>query len=111
MGRMVIGDMISDPDGSYRFEFAGFDGRIIVTALDDYGEIWRPDTSVSIGERLRPTAGNETGYVYQVISPGTTGPTEPVWWITGAQQVGTATLEAVESWWPETHAPIVPKLI
>ena len=113
-GRVVVADTISAPDGSYTLQF-DYTGEVVVVALPDYGQVWQPSTHYDPGDRIRPTIGKETGYVYECTLPGDSAATEPVWWIdTGGGTlglVGTATFKAVESWWPVTHAPIRPDIV
>ena len=106
--RIVVGETESAPDGSWSMVLPEWSDEVIIVALDDYGEVWQANTDYEVGDIIRPTVGNETGYVYQATVAGNSGPTEPTWWLSGTDQVGAATFEAVEQWWPETHAPITP---
>ena len=110
--QQVVGTASSAADGTYTMTLPGFSGDVIVVALDEYGEVFRPSRSYLVGDKIRPTVGNETGYVYQCTISGTSGPTEPTWWLnTGGTSLGTvgaATFEALEAWWPVAHAPIAP---
>ncbi|MEM0953286.1 MAG: hypothetical protein AAGI24_04020 [Pseudomonadota bacterium] len=109
--RQIVGETRSGPDGSFTLEF-DHTGEVIVLALGEYGTPWAADTVYAVGDRIRPTTGNETGYAYVCTVPGTAGADEPTWWIgagtTGA--VGTATFEAVSTYWPVAHAPIQPEV-
>jgi hypothetical protein len=113
--RTVVGETRSAVDGSYTMDMAGFFDEAIIIALPDYGIVWKPNTSYDLGDRIRPTLGNETGYVYECTIAGNSDSVEPVWWVdnggasTGA--VGAATFLAVASWWPVAHAPITPVYI
>lgn len=110
--RQVVGAAVSAADGTYTLNtIEDFTDEVIVVALDDYGEEWRPFYSYSVGNRIRPTSGNETGYVYVCTVAGTSAAQEPVWWDddgTAEDSVGSAMFEAVPSWWPVAHAPIAP---
>ncbi len=113
--RQVIGETASLADGSYVMAMAGFFDETIIIALPNYGEFWKPNRSYTVGDRIRPTTGNETGYVYECTIDGVSDAIEPTWWIddggTNTGAVGTATFKAIESWWPVAHAPIVPTYI
>ncbi|MAT91375.1 MAG: hypothetical protein CME59_02115 [Halioglobus sp.] len=108
----VVGETMSGPDGTFTLDIPDMQDPVIVVALDDYGVVWQPDTDYSIGDRIRPPAPNDEGYVYVCLVAGNSGAVEPSWWIadggddTGA--VGTATFQAVESWRPVAHAPMTP---
>jgi len=110
--RQVVGETISGLDGTYTMQLPEFQDPVIVLALDDYGQEWQPSTVYAPGDRIRPTPGNATGYVYECIVGGTSASVEPAWWDnTGGGntgQVGSATFEALESWWPHVHAPVTP---
>jgi len=113
--RQVMGTARSNALGEYQIDLEGFLGEVIIIALDDYGDRWTPGTAFSVGDIIRPTPGNETGYVYRCLVPGGSFPTEPAWWINAGGNetgsVGSATFEAIESWWPLAHAPVVPEFI
>lgn len=110
--RIVVGEATSAADGTYTLETPGFLDEVIVLALDNYGEMWRPNRAYTVGQRIRPTRGNETGYGYDVSIAGDSGSTEPEWWVpaggseTGS--IGTATAAAKPLWWSVAQAPILP---
>ena len=110
--RIVVGETESAVDGTFSMQLQGWDKPVIVVALDDYGEVWQPNTAYSLGDKIRPTPSNETGYVYQCTAAGTSGASEPTWWVADGGgdngAVGTATFQAIEAWWPLAHAPITP---
>ncbi|MEM1113282.1 MAG: LamG-like jellyroll fold domain-containing protein [Pseudomonadota bacterium] len=110
--RRVVGSSVSSEDGSYELRMDGFEGAAIVVAVDNYGEAWLPNRSLAVGDLIRPTKGNETGYVYRVTLAGVSDATEPTWWINNggatSGNIGTAVAEAVESWAPIAHAPLTP---
>ena len=88
--RIVVGETTSAEDGTYTLETPGFVDEVIVLALDNYGEIWRPNRAYLAGQRIRPTRGKETGYGYDITS------------------IGAATAQAKPLWWSVAHAPILP---
>ena len=110
--RIVVGETTSAEDGTYTLETQGFIDEVIVLALDNYGEIWRPNRAYEVGDRIRPTRGNETGYGYDITIAGTSGATEPDWWVpaggSDTGSIGTATAQAKPLWWSVAHAPILP---
>lgn len=113
--RIVVGETISAPDGTYTLQTPGFLDEVIVLALDDYGEVWKANQEYSVGQRIRPTKGNETGYGYDIAIAGNSGATEPAWWVpvggSNQGQIGTAVAEAAPLWWSVAHAPILPQVI
>lgn len=110
--RIVVGETTSAEDGTYTLETPGFLDEVIVLALDNYGEVWRPNRAYTLGQRIRPTRGNETGYGYDITIAGTSGATEPEWWVpaggSDTGSIGTATAQAKPLWWSVAHAPILP---
>lgn len=113
--RLVVGEARSAPDGTYTLETPGFIDEVIVLALDNYGERWKPNTEYAVGARVRPTKGKETGYGYDITVAGNSGATEPVWWVpaggSDTGQIGTATAQARPLWWSVAHAPILPDAV
>lgn len=113
--RVVVGETRSAPDGNYTLQTPGFLDEVIVLALDNYGEVWRPNRTYEVGQRIRPTKGNETGYGYDITVAGNSGETEPLWWVpaggSDTGQIGTATAQARPLWWSVAHAPIQPDVV
>jgi len=113
--RIVVGETTSAEDGTYTLETPGFIDEVIVLALDNYGEIWRPNRAYLVGQRIRPTRGNETGYGYDITIAGDSGSTEPEWWVpaggSDTGSIGAATAVARPLWWSVAHAPILPTAI
>lgn len=77
---------------------------VYLIALDDLGAVFESGASVESDDLIHPTTPN--GYVYRVVTGGELPATEPDWWTTGQQQVGTATLEAREYLRPLAHGPV-----
>lgn len=56
---------------------------------------WGANAAIVANQLVRPSSGNETGYVYQNgTAPGQTGPTEPAW----ATPVGATVADAALIW-------------
>lgn len=110
--RLVVGETRSATDGTYTLQTPGFVDEVVVLALDNYGETWRPNVEYSVGQRVRPTKGNETGYGYDITVAGNSGPTEPAWWLpaggSDTGEIGGATAQARPLWWSVAHAPVLP---
>jgi hypothetical protein len=113
--RLVVGETVSAEDGTYTLSTGDHVGETIVLALEDYGETWKPNQALEVGDRLRPTHPNQNGYVYEVTIAGTSDAQEPAWIIpTGAvttMAVGTATVQGLPLFWSLAHAPILPEQI
>tara|TARA_R100001143_G_C3241334_1_gene79268 strand:- start:199 stop:468 length:270 start_codon:yes stop_codon:yes gene_type:complete len=77
---------------------------VYLIALNDIGAQFEASGEVAVGDVIHPTTPN--GYVYRVVTGGELPATEPDWWTTGQQQVGTATLEAREYLRPLAHGPV-----
>lgn len=110
--RIVVGETTSASDGTYTLETPGFVDEVIVLALDNYGEMWRPNRAYTVGQRIRPTRGNETGYGYDITIAGDSGTEEPTWWTpaggSDTGSIGAATAVAAPLWWSVAQAPILP---
>jgi hypothetical protein len=110
--RQIVGETVSAEDGTYTLDTGSFLDETIVLALEDYGTVWKPNRTLEVGDRIRPTQPNQNGYVYQVTIAGNSGTEEPEWIIpTGAvttMDVGDATVQGLPMFWSLAHAPIVP---
>lgn len=102
----VVGTARSaEADGSYTLSGLVDPGAdVFLMALDDLGAVFEPELEVAGDDLIHPTTPN--GYVYRVVTGGELPATEPDWWTTGQQQVGTATLEAREYLRPLAHGPV-----
>lgn len=102
----VVGSARSgEADGSYTISGLVDPGaNVYLMALDGLGVRFEASVAVVAGDLIRPTIPN--GYVYRVVTGGDLPATEPDWWTTGQQQVGTATLEAREYLRPLAHGPV-----
>lgn len=52
---------------------------------------WSANSFIAANALLRPTNGNETGFLYQTAAAGQTGPLEPAWATTGTVKDGSLT--------------------
>lgn len=77
---------------------------VYLLTIDERGTGFSSASLVDVGDLIHPTTPN--GYVYRVVTAGTLPATEPQWWTTGQQQIGTATLEAREYLRPLAHGPV-----
>ena len=101
----VVGAARSDAETGL-YEISGYvgDGDVYLMAVDEKGVPYPGEALVSVGDLIGPSSPN--GYVYRVVTGGELPATEPDWWTTGQQQVGTATLEAREYLRPLAHGPV-----
>lgn len=113
LDHIVMGSAISSAvDGSYEIN-SDYSGLSFVIALDEYGVEYKNNAVHQIGDRIHPITPN--GHTYVCTAPGTSGATEPAWWVdeggntTGA--VGTATFEAHIHYRPLAHGPVQPEII
>jgi hypothetical protein len=92
--------------GQYTLEWQGYDGQVLITALDNYGVPFNSGDARGVGERVHPAIPN--GYVYQVSMAGQLAE-EPAWPTTEGALVmsGTCQLVAVPFYRPKTVGPIV----
>lgn len=75
----AMGRALSNLLGEFRVETEVYGGGdVFCFALDFPGTTWTASAELSIGMRVRPTVNN--GYVYEVVSAGVSGATEPAWW-------------------------------
>jgi hypothetical protein len=114
--RLVVGETTSAEDGTYTLSTGAFLQEVIILAMEDYGAEWKPNRTLVVGDRIRPTQPNQTGYVYEVTIAGNSGATEPEAWLvpTGAittMDIGTATAIALPMYWSLAHAPVLPESI
>lgn len=92
-------------DGAYQVQGSVQpDADVFLLAIDRLGIEFEGQTLVQPDDLIRPSVPN--GYVYRVVTGGELPATEPDWWTTGQQQVGTATLEAREYLRPLAHGPV-----
>lgn len=83
-------------------------GDVFAFAADFPGVIWQADVELNIGARVRPTVNN--GYVYEIVTAGGSGATEPIWWADEGDgtegSVGGATAKARPYYQPVGHGPL-----
>lgn len=108
-GYVAMGSAYSNGAGGFRIDTEVYGGGdIFAFAADFPGVIWQPGIELSTGDRVRPTVNN--GYVYEVITPGNSGATEPTWWADTGDgtegAIGGATAKARPYYQPVGHGPL-----
>lgn len=111
---VAMGRALSNSLGEFRVETEVYGGGdVFAFAVDFPGVTWQPSSTLSIGDRVRPTANN--GYVYEVVSAGVSGATEPDWWADAGDGtegfIGTARAKARPYYQPQAHGPLKMTLI
>lgn len=101
----LLASTVSDAAGNYSLEWNGYTGQILITATDDYGDLFSAEALLSIGSRIHPAAPN--GYVYEAASAGTIGLVEPTWPEASGESVtsGEVQLLAVPFYRPKSAGP------
>ncbi len=108
----VINSVMSDElNGSYTLDTSPYEGSVILVAMDNYGDVWQPDTAYSVDDVIRPA--NFQGYVYYCTVEGISASDEPNWWFDteSVKSVGTAQFKAKPYSRPLAHAPIIPEIL
>ena len=111
---VAMGSAYSNALGEFRVETEVYGGGdIFAFAADLPGVIWQAAIELSTGDRVRPTVNN--GYVYEVITPGNSGATEPTWWADAGDgtegAIGGATAKARPYYQPVGHGPLKMTLV
>lgn len=111
---VAMGSTFSNTLGEFRVDTEVYGGGdIFAFAADFPGVIWQAGVELNIGDRVRPAVNN--GYVYEVITAGNSGATEPSWWAdTGAGTegaIGGATAKARPYYQPVGHGPLKMTLV
>lgn len=106
---VAMGSAYSNTFGEFRVETEVYGGGdIFAFAADFPGVIWQAGVVLNLGERVRPTVNN--GYVYEVITAGNSGATEPAWWADAGDgtegAIGSATAQARPYYQPVGHGPL-----
>ncbi|MBL4796739.1 MAG: hypothetical protein JKY50_04960 [Oleispira sp.] len=81
----LLASAISDAQGDYVLQWNDYVGQILITASDDYGDLFLPGAMLSVGARIHPLA--PTGYVYEASSAGALGSVAPVWPVIAGEAV------------------------
>uniref|UniRef100_UPI00214770C0 hypothetical protein n=1 Tax=Endozoicomonas sp. SESOKO4 TaxID=2828745 RepID=UPI00214770C0 len=107
----VLNSVLSDSiSGSYSLDTSPYEGAVIVVAMDDCGEVWKANTTYTVGQVIRPA--NFQGYVYICTVAGTGDSTEPTWWFDDSvQAIGTAQFKAKPYTRPLAHGPVTPEIV
>lgn len=108
-GREIIGAGQSENDGAFDLTYSGWDGAVIVLALDEYGVAFTAETPLNAGTVVHPTAPN--GYVYVVTEAGETGSSEPTWSTTSAVVSGSVTFAPRTYYRPVASGPLQGALV
>ena len=108
-GYVVMGSAYSNAVGEFRVNTEVYGGGdVFAFAADFPGVAWQAGLELRTGTRLRPTVNN--GYVYEVITPGNSGATEPTWWADAGDgtegAIGAATAKARPYYQPVGHGPL-----
>lgn len=113
-GFIVMGSAYSNALGEFRIGtdiYGG--GDIFAFAADFPGVVWQAAATLSLGDRVRPTENN--GYVYEIITAGNSGATEPAWWADAGDgtegAIGSATAKARPYYQPVGHGPLKMTLV
>lgn len=114
--RVMLDETTSDENGDYVVNTGPYLGETLVIALEKYGEPWKANRVLDVGDRIRPSGNGQNGYVYEVTLAGESGTEEPATWIiptvgNDTMTVGTATVKAWPMFWSLAHAPILPEAI
>lgn len=109
-----MGRAFSNDVGEFRVGTGVYGGGdIFAFAADFPGVLWQPGIELGIGSRIRPTVNN--GYVYEIITAGHSGATEPTWWADAGDgtegAIGGATAKARPYYQPVGHGPLKMTLV
>lgn len=107
--RAIIGEGQSETDGTFDLTYTGWDGAVIVVALDEYGIAFPASSPLNLGTVVHPTTPN--GYVYVVTEAGTTGATEPTWATSGTVVSSSVTFAPQAYYRPVASGPLQGELV
>lgn len=108
-GREIVGAGQSESDGNFDLTYSGWDGAVIVVALDEYGVAFTAETPLNAGTVVHPSVPN--GYVYVVTEAGETGDSEPTWSTTSAVVSGSVTFAPRPYYRPVASGPLHGELV
>ncbi|WP_079201167.1 hypothetical protein [Pseudomonas sp. CC6-YY-74] len=113
-GYVAMGSAYSNAVGEFRVNTEVYGGGdIFAFAADFPGFVWQPGIELEVGSRIRPTVNN--GYVYEVVTAGNSGATEPTWWADAGDgtegAIGGATAKARPYYQPVGHGPLKMTLV
>lgn len=108
-GYVAMGSAYSNAVGEFRVNTEVYGGGdIFAFAADFPGVIWQAGIELNTGDRVRPTVNN--GYVYEIVTAGNSGATEPSWWADTGDgtegAIGGATAKARPYYQPVGHGPL-----
>lgn len=105
----VLAEGVSESDGSFDISYAGWGGRVIAMAVDNYGDDFSASRELSVGDVVHPTIPN--GYIYNVTVAGITGASEPVWATDSSITSGSVTLVPAPYYRPLASGPLQGEVI
>ena len=113
-GYVAMGSAYSNAVGEFRVETEIYGGEdIFAFAVDFPGAVWQPNIELGAGNKIRPTVNN--GYVYEIVTAGNSGATEPTWWADAGDgsegAIGGATAKARPYYQPVGHGPLKMTLV
>lgn len=111
---VAMGSSFSNTFGEFRINTEVYGGGdIFAFAADFPGAIWQAAIELNLGDKVRPTVNN--GYVYEIITAGNSGATEPAWWADTGDgtegAIGGATAKARPYYQPVGHGPLKMTLV
>lgn len=109
-----LGRTLSNQQGEFRVETEVYGGGdVFAFAVDFPGFVWQAGAELGLGARVRPVVNN--GYVYEVITAGVAGASEPNWWADQGDgtegYIGTARAKARPYYQPQAHGPLKMTLV
>ena len=111
---VAMGSAFSNSQGEFRVEtdiYGG--GDVFAFAADFPGVTWQAGMALSLGDKVRPTQNN--GYVYEIITAGVAGASEPAWWADQGDgtegYIGSARAKAKPYYQPVGHGPLKMTLV
>lgn len=108
-GYVAMGSAFTNAMGEFRAETEVYGGGdVFAFAADFPGVVWMPGLDLGLGARVRPPISN--GYVYEIITAGVAGSTEPAWWADQGDgtegYIGSARAKAKPYYQPVGHGPL-----
>lgn len=107
--RAIVGEGESEGDGNFDLTYTGWDGAVVVVALDEYGIAFATTTPLNAGTVVHPTTPN--GYVYVVTEAGVTGTAEPAWSVSDVVVSGSVTFAPRAYYRPVASGPLQGELV
>ncbi len=110
----ALGRTFSNLLGEFRIDTEVYGGGdVFAFAVDFPGLVWQAGAELGLGARVRPVVNN--GYVYEIVSAGVAGGSEPAWWADEGDgtegAIGSATAKARPYYQPQAHGPLKMTLV